>query len=133
MSEVKTFDSVFGKCVLMEDYAALLEKCDALAAENAGMINVDSWVSRSDIGYAAEAIAEGNGADADESLRAGMRAIIDDIPTPATDAFLAEVRAHGVDSALKVMAGFTSDECGDSVYIAVKELAANLRQDPAHD
>ncbi|SUX81690.1 Uncharacterised protein [Citrobacter youngae] len=41
---------------------------------------------------------------------------------------LAEVRAHGVEDALKIMGGFTSDECGDSVYIAVKDFAAKLRQ-----
>lgn len=50
------------------------------------------------------------------------------VETPATDTFLAEVRAHGVEDALKIMGGFTSDECGDSVYIAVKDFAAKLRQ-----
>lgn len=57
------------------------------------------------------------------------------IETPATDAFLSrlrnETRAEGVEMALKAMGLFTSDECGDSVYIAVKNLAAALREGKA--
>lgn len=41
---------------------------------------------------------------------------------------LAEVRAQGAEEALKIMGNFTSDECGDSVYIAVKEFTAQLRK-----
>ncbi|WFV10607.1 hypothetical protein [Citrobacter freundii] len=48
--------------------------------------------------------------------------------TPSTDAFLAEVRAQVAEEALKIMGNFTSDECGDSVYIAMKEFAAQLRK-----
>ncbi|WP_219087239.1 hypothetical protein, partial [Klebsiella pneumoniae] len=68
-----------------------------LAAENAGLKNPDNWFSQSDYGYEASEVATQNGATEDESLRAGMIAIINRIGTPETDAFLAEVRAQGVE------------------------------------
>lgn len=72
-------------------------KCRELVAENAGLKNPDNWLSQSDYGYEASEVATQNGATEDESLRAGMVAIINRIETPATDAFLAEVRAQGVE------------------------------------
>lgn len=72
-------------------------KCRELTAENAGLKNPENWLSQSDYGYEASEVATQNGATEDESLRAGMIAIIDRIVTPATDAFLAEVRAQGVE------------------------------------
>ncbi|MEC5782744.1 hypothetical protein QAA37_014595 [Citrobacter freundii] len=69
-------------------------KCSELAAENAALKNPDNWLSQSDYGYEASEVATQNGATEDESLRAGMIAIINRIGTPATDAFLAEVRAQ---------------------------------------
>ncbi|MFS6859045.1 hypothetical protein [Citrobacter freundii] len=103
-------------------------KCRELAAENAALKNPDNWLSQSDYGYEASEVATQNGATEDESLRAGMIAIINRIGTPATDVFLVEVRAHVAEEALKIMGNFTSDECGDSVYIAMKEFAAQLRK-----
>ncbi|MEB0362110.1 hypothetical protein VC566_13770 [Citrobacter freundii] len=76
-------------------------KCRELAAENAGLKNPDNWLSQSDYGYEASEVATQNGATEDESLRAGMIAIINRIGTPATDAFLAEVRAQGVEMLVK--------------------------------
>lgn len=73
-------------------------KCRELAAENAGLKNPENWLSQSDYGYEASEVATQNGATEDESLRAGMIAIINRIGTPATDAFLAEVRAQGVEA-----------------------------------
>lgn len=73
-------------------------KCRELAAENAGLKNPENWLSQSDYGYEASEVATQNGATEDESLRAGMIAIINRIGTPATDAFLAEVRASGIDA-----------------------------------
>ncbi|MEA8924271.1 hypothetical protein ACTM88_27410, partial [Citrobacter freundii] len=69
-------------------------KCRELAAENAGLKNPENWLSQSDYGYEASEVATQNGATEDESLRAGMIAIINRIGTPATDAFLAVVRAQ---------------------------------------
>ena len=71
-------------------------KCRELAAENAALKNPDNWLSQSDYGYEAAEVATQNGATEDESLRAGMVAIINRIEAPATDAFLAEVRASAI-------------------------------------
>ncbi len=79
-------------------------KCRELAAvvaENAALKNPDNWLSQSDYGYEASEVATQNGATEDESLRAGMVAIINRIEAPATDAFLAEVRAQGVEDFLR--------------------------------
>ena len=76
-------------------------KCRELAAENAGLKNPENWLSQSDYGYEASEVATQNGATEDESLRAGMIAIINRIVTPATDDFLAEVRAQGVDASIE--------------------------------
>ncbi|MEX9768540.1 hypothetical protein AB7Y08_18280 [Citrobacter freundii] len=76
-------------------------KCRELTAENAGLKNPENWLSQSDYGYEASEVATQNGATEDESLRAGMIAIINRIGTPATDAFLAEVRAQGLERLAK--------------------------------
>ena len=105
-------------------------KCRELAAENAGLKNPDNWLSQSDYGYEASEVATQNGATEDESLRAGMVAIINRIETPATDAFLAEVRAQGVDMAMEHMQSSGSLTFGDC-YISLNEFAAQLRQEAA--
>ena len=53
-----------------------------------------------------------------------------EIETPATDAFLAEVRAHGVDMAMEHMQSSGSLTFGDC-YISLKEFAAQLRKGAA--
>ena len=90
-------------------------KCRELAAENAGLKNPDNWLSQSDYGYEASEVATQNGATEDESLRAGMAAIINRIETPATDAFLAEVRAQGVEM-MAAEADQLMNEFGDDSY-----------------
>ncbi|HDS6880435.1 hypothetical protein M8453_12745 [Citrobacter freundii] len=108
-------------------------KCRALAVDNASLKNPENWLLQSDYGYEASEVATQNGATEDESLRAGMIAIINRIGTPATDAFLAEVRAQGVEEFLK----FCGEE--NSVFVeakayyrslsdAVDEFAAQLRK-----
>ncbi|EBS2291367.1 hypothetical protein AU821_12270 [Salmonella enterica subsp. enterica serovar Mbandaka] len=96
-----TGESFCTDMVRHSDYADLEEKFAALVAENATLKNPDNWLSQSDYGYEAAEVAAQNGATNDESLRAGMVAIINRIETPATDAFLAEVRASGVDAAIE--------------------------------
>jgi hypothetical protein len=73
-------------------------KCRALAVDNASLKNPENWLLQSDYGYEASEVATQNGATEDESLRAGMVAIINRIKTTSTDAFLAEVRAQGVEA-----------------------------------
>ncbi|HHG0450400.1 TPA: hypothetical protein ACPSK6_004499 [Citrobacter freundii] len=82
---------------MAEQLANAESKCRELAAENAGLKNPDNWLSQSDYGYEASEVATQNGATEDESLRAGMVAIINRIETPSTDAFLAEVGAQTVE------------------------------------
>lgn len=84
-----------------EQIANTESKFRELAAENAALKNPDNWLSQSDYGYEASEVATQNGATEDESLRAGMIAIINRIVTPATDDFLAEVRAQGVDASIE--------------------------------
>ncbi|EPZ5206733.1 hypothetical protein [Citrobacter freundii complex sp. 2024EL-00748] len=96
-----------------------------LAAENAGLKNPDNWLSQSDYGYEASEVATQNGATEDESLRAGMIAIINRIGTPSTDDFLAEVRAQGVDTFGDYLNGLGWDEADIK---QVREFAAQLRK-----
>lgn len=77
--------------------AALEARCAALAAEGAKLKNPDNWLSQNDYGYEAVEVAIQNGATNDESLRAGLIAIINRIETPATDVFLAEVRTEVIE------------------------------------
>ena len=80
-------ESKDGPMVKYEDYAALEAKCAALAAEMA-------WLKKFckdaafDADYEAELGME----------RGGFTDALNNIKTPATDAFLAEVRAQGVES-----------------------------------
>ena len=102
-------------------------KCRELAAENAALKNPDNWLSQSDYGYEAAEVATQNGATEDESLRAGMVAIINRIEAPATDAFLAEVRAQGVEMAI----GHIEQTICPNHETILNEFAAQLRKGAA--
>lgn len=69
----------------------------AVVAENVALKNPDNWLSQSDYGYEASEVATQNGATEDESLRAGMVAIINRIETPATETILAGVRSEVIE------------------------------------
>ena len=101
-------------------------KCRELAVDNASLKNPENWLLQSDYGYEASEVATQNGATEDESLRAGMIAIINRIGTPATDAFLAEVRAQGVEMFSEKFGGGTL--LSDMVKETAKEFAAQLRK-----
>lgn len=100
-------------------------KCRELAVENAGLKNPDNWLSQSDYGYEASEVATQNGATENESLRAGMVAIINRIGTPVTDTFLAEVRAQGVEM-MAAEADQLMNEFGDDSYKVM--VTADLRR-----
>ncbi|HFG6257887.1 TPA: hypothetical protein ACGHOQ_003582 [Salmonella enterica subsp. diarizonae serovar 61:l,v:z35] len=115
--------------------AALEARCAALSAEGAKLKNPDNWLSQSDYGYEAAEVATQNGATNDESLRAGMIAIINRIETPATDAFWAEVRAQSADELAELYFTLAAHEANR--YIAdswresarfAKDHAAQLRK-----
>ena len=84
-------ESAEGDMVDYEDYAALEARCAALAAENAElnekMNKLATWPG---IEFYSSAW-EFNGGDGNTALE-----FMCDVQTPATDAFLAEVRAQGV-------------------------------------
>lgn len=77
------------------------EKFSALAAENAGMKKFCKDAAF-DADYEAELGME----------RGGFSDALNEIKTPATDAFLAEVRAQGVDMARNAMIDFVDGEVG---------------------
>lgn len=102
---------------------------EKLAAENAGLKEMCEdrrtfIMNGVQLGYIQVPTVE-----TDPALETIRVAVSPQEPTPATDAFLAEVRAQVADEALKIMGNFTSDECGDGVYIAIKEFAAQLRKE----
>lgn len=100
-------ESKDGPMVKHQDYAALEARCAALAAENAGLkaaipplkiINdvTDSW---DDVSLAEEI-----------GFNYAVSTILKSLPeTPATDAFLAEVRAQGVEMFAKYIALYNSN------------------------
>ncbi|MDI3424635.1 hypothetical protein [Enterobacter sp. V87_3] len=101
------FEDANGSLVDYEDYAALEAKCAALAAENAGLKSaIDST-----IGWQQSTDPENV-----ESVR-----MLVDINTPATDAFLAEVRASGVEM-------FADDLLCPDLDSTIREFAAQLRK-----
>ncbi|WP_223307958.1 hypothetical protein [Citrobacter braakii] len=98
-------------------------KCRVLAAENAGLKNPDNWLSQSDYGYEASEVATQNGATEDESLRAGMIAIINRIGTPETDAFMAEMRASARVNFIDRIEWIIRNECNpDKTEVIISEL-----------
>jgi len=142
-------DNTDGGYVRHEDYAALEQQLaesnralraettahentqmqlEKMAAENAGLKAVSDdrrtfIMNGVQLGYIKVPTVE-----TDPALETIRIAVSPQEPTPATDSFLAEERAQIAEEALKIMGNFTSDECGDSVYIAVKEFAESLRK-----
>lgn len=111
---VEVAESLHGSLVKYHDYAALEARCAALAAENAGLkaeiecvINPDNQPEYHDQGMGCGVEDRGYQRDGYSACYYGWESamervysevIPDAIPeTPATDAFLAEVRAQGVE------------------------------------
>lgn len=102
---------------IYEAVVQLKQRLDAVVAE---CVRVQAFAAETARDAEEMATADGGGGGYIEALN--------ELLTPATSAALAEVEAKAIEKALNVMSGFTSDECGDSVYIAVKELANQLRE-----
>ncbi len=125
MSEVKRYDiSAFGgmsmdECtdgayVDYEDYAALEAKCASLAAENAGLKS-GAMDEIKVINRGGQAYCVKDGVQVNPMYARGWndyRAKSMQSDTPSTDAFLAEVRAQGVDMARNAMIDFVDGEVG---------------------
>lgn len=89
-------ESAEGDMVDYEDYAALEDRCAALAAENAGLKSkAAELVHEASEVYSAynSTITEPDGDFMDMQTLQEMQCV----ETPATDSFLAEVRAQGVE------------------------------------
>lgn len=96
-------ESAEGDMVDYEDYAALEARCAALAAENAGLKAICDdrrtfIMNGVQLGYIQVPTVE-----TDPALETIRVAVSPQEPTPATDAFLAEVRAQGVESAINTV------------------------------
>lgn len=106
--------------VRYEDYAALEARCAALAAENAGLKAAlhpsdipseltDAFGDTAVIEHDATGDNQGHSVswswvgNQEEVIKSVLLAVDGSIKTPATDAFLAEVRAQGVESAINTV------------------------------
>ena len=109
MSKVKRYEcngssSVFedenGSLVDYGDYAALEAKCAALAAQNAAFKDINAWCKTDAFSnmYREFKTAEAVGCCNTDCMHDAMVVAIMHAPeAPATDAFLAEVRAQGLE------------------------------------
>ncbi|MCX2444613.1 hypothetical protein OQ466_27500, partial [Citrobacter freundii] len=104
-----------------------------LAVDNASLKNPENWLLQSDYGYEASEVATQNGATEDESLRAGMIAIINRIVTPATDAFLAEVRAQGLERLAKAWYAIANETASGISISESSRLKYRQRADDVAD
>ncbi len=98
---------------LVRKFAEAQAKCAALAAENAGLKAVESNLVRNIINDLGDTEFQ-----------------YEKVQTPAADAFLAEVRAQGVEMAMEHMQSSGSLTFGDC-YISLSEFADKLRQEAA--
>lgn len=146
MSEVKTYavncndawlntkgDDISDSYVKYADYMELVvqlanaeSKCRELAAENAGLKDVCDdrrtfIMNGVQLGYIEVPTVE-----TDPALETIRIAVSPQEPTPATDAFLAEVRAQGVEMFSEKFGGGTL--LSDMVKETAKEFAAQLRK-----
>lgn len=90
-------ESAEGDMVDYEDYAALEAKCAALAAENA-LLKKSEPAPFSKLMMEALDVYQAGAEDVPElAMLSAYKKLRDGLKTPATDAFLAEVRAQGVE------------------------------------
>lgn len=117
-----------------DKFADLEAKCAALAAENArlkaGILQASEDMEAHHDDYALFSY-DADGEQMDALLRLcdaqDSIALLGNSKTPATDAFLAEVRAQGVEMAMEHMRSSGSLTFGDC-YISLNEFAAHLRK-----
>lgn len=102
---------------LVRKFAELENKCAALVAENAAFKDINAWC-KTDAFKTAEAIGCCN---IDCMHDAMMVAIMHAPKTPATDAFLAEVRAQGVEM-------FADNLLCPDLDDTIREFAIQLRK-----
>ncbi|WP_394777207.1 hypothetical protein [Escherichia coli] len=120
--------------VLVRCLAAQLEvqlvRANALAAENAAFKDINAWCKTDAFKnmYREFKTAEAVGCCNIDCMHDAMVVAIMHAPeAPATDAFLAEVRAQGVEMAMEHMQSSGSLTFGDC-YISLNEFVAELRK-----
>ncbi|MFZ5317691.1 hypothetical protein ACOY7W_04460 [Enterobacter asburiae] len=138
------FEDENGSLVDYEDYAALESRCLALAAENAGLNSafnpeeiseeaVDALQNTAEFDWDSNDTGSWSWIENDTDV---IRAVLEAIKpeTPATDAFLAEVRASAVEEFVRMADYSESVADGEvivtssSVFAAGHEFAAQLRK-----
>lgn len=107
---VEVTESLHGSLVKYHDYAALEARCAALAAENAGLKAICEdrrmfIMNGVQLGYIQVPTVE-----TDPALETIRIAVSPKEPIPATDSFMAEVRAQGVEMAVDVV-----KQCYDNI------------------
>lgn len=90
-------ESAEGDMVDYEDYAALEARCEALAAENALLKKSEPAPFSKLMMEALDVYQAGADEVPELAMLSAYKKLRDGLKTPATDAFLAEVRAQGVD------------------------------------
>jgi len=122
-----------GEFVYYEDYAALQQKLDAMAAENAALEAAilrakDELQEHYDTDGVDSQDSEGNFMDACIRLCDAQSTIekLENIKTPTTDAYLNSVRAEGLKMAIDHMNNQTSDDCADVTVLPVIEMYKKL-------
>lgn len=94
-------ESAEGDMVDYEDYAALEARCAALAAENALLKKSEPAPFSKLMMEALDVYQAGADEVPELAMLSAYKKLRDGLKTPATDAFLAEVRAQGVDVAIE--------------------------------
>lgn len=123
-----------GRYLTYEDYVELEARCAALAAENAGLKSIQAWAVADVFKSGAKRFesTKAAGFDTDDCLHDAVLVMLSELKTPATDAFLAEVRAQGVEMCSAEIQKQTWDEReGDGMVAAIDAMeiyAAQLRK-----
>lgn len=116
-----------GDYVSYEDYAALEARYAALAAENAGLKQFPDQI----VGFIGKLGSSEIGSETKEKIEAAAKKI----KTPATDAFLAEVRASAIDEVClkisnEIVNCYQDEQVGlDTAATICGDFAAKLRKD----
>ncbi|MCW8152731.1 hypothetical protein [Enterobacter hormaechei] len=115
-------ESAEGDMVDYEDYAALEARCAALAAENALLKKSEPAPFSKLMMEALDVYQAGADEVPELAMLSAYKKLRDGLKTPATDAFLAEVRAEGVEMAAK------SDQFSTWVQQGLRSFAIGVRQ-----
>lgn len=119
-------ESAEGDMVDYEDYAALEARCAALAAENELLKKSEPAPFSKLMMEALDVYLAGADEVPELAMLSAYTKLRDGLKTPATDAFLAEVRAQGVDMFSEKFGGGTL--LSNMVKETAKDFAAQLRK-----